>query len=213
MPPSEGSQEGKSGINTAGDSMLVIGRRTDLNLPTPRIDFDDQGWVAALHGLATQQGHLHSEYGIDYLATSRPGIWARPPARPVGVPPGAGDDHDDEGQQAPTRQLFLDDQRPCIEMPPFIVGVYRWDSVAVTRAILSPAIAVIDATAAVMAVHLQRATADEPPQHRFRRGATYSDRLVHKSIGKRYLIGRTSNADYELTAGGDLLARVDSLAM
>ena len=215
MPPSEGSQEGTSGISTAGDNLLVIGRRTDLNLPTPRIDFDDQGWAATLHGRATQQGRLHSEYGIDYLATARPGIWARPPAKPEGVPPGAGDDdNDDDAQQArPPRQLFLDETRACIEMPPFIVGVYRWDSFAVARAILSPAIAVIDTTAAVMAVHLQRATADEPPQHRFRRGATYGDRLVHKSIGKRYLIGRTSNADYELTAGGDLLARVDSLAM
>ena len=201
------SVQGASPKHGGGDNMLVIGRRTDVNLPTPRIDFDATDWSATLRNLAMEQGHLHSEYGIDYLVTTRPGIWARPHASAADDP--AGSAHD----QLLETTLFADDQRPAIEMPPFLVGVYRWDSFALARAILSPAIAVIDATAAVTAVHLQQASAGEPPKHRGRRGASYSDRLVHNTIGKRYLMGRTVNADYELTAGGELLARVSPLAM
>ena len=196
--------------NSAGDSMLVIGRRTDLNLPTPRIDFQGENWGTALHDLATQQGRLHSEYGIDYFATARPGIWARSENK---LPRYADDDDNDQARNILKTTFFLDDQRSTIAMPPFLVGVYRWDSFAVAQAILSPSIAVVDATAAVMAMHLQRATAGEPPQHRQRRGASYNDRLVHNLIGKRYLMGTTLNADYELTAGGELLARVSPLAM
>ena len=201
------SVQGASPKHGGGDNMLVIGRRTDVNLPTPRIDFDATDWSATVRNLAMEQGHLHSEYGIDYLVTTRPGIWATPHASAADDPAGSARD-----QLLKTR-LFADDQRPAIEMPPFLVGVYRWDSFALARAILSPAIAVIDATAAVTAVHLQQASAGEPPKHRGRRGASYSDRLVHNTIGKRYLMGRTVNADYELTAGGELLARVSPLAM
>ena len=181
-----------------------------MSLPRPRIDFHDDDWAAALHALATQQGRLHGEYGIDYLATTRPGIWARPRQSAKSDDGLPGQAEHDKARQA---LLSLEEQRPSIAMPPFLVGVFRWDSFAVARAIMSPSIAVFDATAAVMAVHLQCATAGEPPQHRRRRGALYSDRFVHNLIGKRYLMGRTVNADYELTAGGELLPRVSSLVI
>lgn len=210
---------GSAPQNAAGDSMLVIGRRTDLHLPTPRIDFSDGDWAAGLRNLAAQQGLLHSEYGIDYLATTRPGIWARPDTGldedlPGKIADAGGDQVDPDIKTT----LFMDDgddhhHRPSIAMPPFLVGVYRWDSFAVARAILSPSIAVVDATAAVVAAHLQRAQTGKLSQHRHRRGASYSDRLVHNLIGRRFLMGHTLNADYELTAGGELVARVGPLAM
>ena len=192
--------------NNNNKNKLVVGRRTDLNLPTPRIDFEETNWVTALHSLATANGRLHSKYGIDYLVTGRPGIWAQPSLKTGENPPGSSDNQADQ-RTTPS----LEDKQPFFDMPPFLVGVWRWDSFVLARAILSPSIVVVDATPAVVAMHLQHAAAGEPPQHRRRRGAAYCDRLVHDLIGRRYLMGHVLNADYEVTVGGEFLARVDAL--
>ena len=204
-PAAEGDGHRSSSPPRIADNMLVVGRRTDLNLATPRVDFSNPGWASALRDLAAEHGVLHGEYGIDYLVTGRPGIWA--------TQDGSGDDelpHHEQGDGPTARALqSIYDGTPSIHMPPFVVGVYRWDSFVLAQAILSPSIVVVDATAAVTAVHLQRVIAGEPPQHRHRRGASYNDRLVYGLIGTRYLLGHTLNADYELMAGGELVPRID----
>ena len=193
-------------VNINNKNKLVVGRRTDLTLPTPRLEFEETTWATALHSLAMEYGRLHGKYGIDYLVTGRPGIWALPSLKTGKDPPGS------SGYQAYKRTPpSLKDKQAFIAMPPFLVGVWRWDSFVLARAILSPSIVVVDATAAVVAMHLQRAAAGELPQHRRRRGTAYCDRLVHDLIGRRYLMGHVLNADYEVTVGGEFLARVDAL--
>jgi hypothetical protein len=171
-------------------NMLVVGRRTDLRLAAGRLDFEDDAWLHRLTSLAAQEGSLHGEYGIDYLVTARPGIWQQ-------------------------NEIFRNDKSgsrtdadSTVKMPPFLVGVYRWDSYVLTRAILSPSIVVVDATASVMALHLQGFAAGVQLEHRNRRGAVYNDRLVHDLMGTGFLRGHTNNADYELSAGGHLLPRL-----
>ena len=141
--------------------------------------------------MAATEGSLHSKYGVDYLVTARPGIWHRQQR-----------DGGNGGHPAPP------DPDATIDMPPFLVGVYRWDSYVLARAVLSPSIAVVDATAAVTALHLQGQADGAGIEHRLRRGATYNDRLVHDLMGKQYLMGHTNNADYGLSAGGQLLPRL-----
>jgi hypothetical protein len=160
--------------------LLMVGRRTDVQLAHGRLDFTDPAWAATLRARAADGGAMHGAYGIDYLVTAAAGFWNR----------------DGDGRVP-----------PALAMPPFLVGVYRWDSYTMAAAIAHPDVAVVDATAQVTALHLQRAAVGREPGHAKRAGSVYADRLVRSLIGTRYLAGHTGNADYELDAEGGLVAR------
>jgi hypothetical protein len=108
-------------------------------------------------------------------------------------------------------------------MPPFVAGAFRWDSFVLAQAVIHPGVAVVDMTPAVTAMHMQAAASGlAPSTHSRRAGAAHNERLARSLTGDRYLMGKTTMADYELVAvaggggGGDgegnqfvLMPRVD----
>ena len=73
---------------------------------------------------------------------------------------------------------------------------------------MHPSVAVIDATPAVLAAHLQAGVAGTQADHAARRGSSYNDRLAHAVGGSQFMQGTTPLAGYELGGGGRLVARV-----
>ena len=180
----------------AVDNVIAVGRRIDVPLDgnaRRSLDFADPAWRARLHARAASHGSLHSEYGVDYMVAAAP-LWA---AAARGWSP--------------------------LAMPPFVAGAFRWDSFVLAQAVVHPGVAVVDMTPAVTAMHLQAgASGPAPSAHSRRAGAAHNERLARSLTGDRYLMGKTTMADYELVAvaggggGGDgegnqfvLMPRVD----
>jgi hypothetical protein len=175
---------------------LMVGRRTDVQLAHGRLDFTDPAWADRIKA---QGGAMHGAYGIDYLVTAAAGFWNEGTEGETGGGSGGGGGRGGRGGRKRTPAALI--------MPPFLVGVYRWDSYVMATAIAHPDVAVVDVTAAVTAFHLQGAAVGREAGHVKRAGSVYADRLVRALIGKRYLTGHTGNADYELDADGQLVAR------
>lgn len=81
-----------------------------------------------------------------------------------------------------------------LQIPDFLVGVWRWDNWLLSQVLMSD-IPVVDATHAVLALHL-----DDPKRvpHRSREGSTYNDALAAASGGNLFQLGVTSSADWQL---------------
>jgi hypothetical protein len=91
---------------------LLVGRRTDLDVPDP-IEFRDPDWDGKLRQRAQKEGSLHSVRGIDYVVFRKGTLGG---------------------------------------IPPFALGRPAWDNWLVASA-RHRRFAVVDLTAAVMAVH------------------------------------------------------------
>ena len=157
------------------DNIIAVGRRSDVRLDgsaQQQLDFADPAWWAHLHTRAATHGSLHSEYGVDYIVAAD-SLWA---AAAQGRGP--------------------------LAMPPFVAGAFRWDSFVLAEAVVHPGVAVVDVTLAVTAVHLQVGVQGEAPTHSRRAGAAHNDRLARSLTGDRYLMGKTTLADYELVVVG-----------
>ena len=167
----------------AVDNVIAVGRRIDVPLDGSArrsLDFADPAWRARLHARATTHGIMHSEYGVDYMVAAAP-LWAAA-----------------AGGRGP------------LAMPPFVAGAFRWDSFVLSQAVVHPGVAVVDMTPAVTAMHLQAgASGPAPSTHSRRAGAAHNERLARSLTGDRYLMGKTTLANYELVAvaggggGGD----------
>ena len=187
-------------------NLLMVGRRTDVQLGG-RLDFADPAWYAALAARAAAKGAMHGSYGIDYLVTAAAGFWngggrAEEGGR-VGLERVGGAGGGDGRTQAAHPPPTPTPRPPALTMPPFLVGVYRWDSYVMATAIADPAVCVVDATGAVAAFHLQGGAAGAGGaggggDHASRPGSVHNDRLVRRLMDTRYLAGRTEGADYEL---------------
>lgn len=150
---------------------LIVGRRIDYQEDTPTmghdLNFEDPHWSAKLTARANEIGVLHEEYGLDYWVHS-PSSFAHCSADgQVGIP-----------------------------FPDFLAGVYRWDNHLLTTFFLDKDTTVIDATAAVTAVHLD--DAEYIHDHKLRFGAEYNDKLTRVGLGRSYMQGHVFNAGYVL---------------
>ena len=88
-----------------------------------------------------------------------------------------------------------------IAMPPFIVGVYRWDNWLLSEIILRTNLTLIDVTASVTAIHQQsqQGTSNTSQSHSSRHGASYNDVLTKNASGVDYKLGFINNAHRILT--------------
>ena len=69
-------------VASAGGEFLVVGQRTDLDVPAP-MAFGDSGWQQQLRAAIRERGRLHGEDGIDYFVFT-PGLFDPVPALLVG---------------------------------------------------------------------------------------------------------------------------------
>eukprot|EP00276_Gloeochaete_wittrockiana_P003281 CAMPEP_0184645750 /NCGR_PEP_ID=MMETSP0308-20130426/2328_1 /TAXON_ID=38269 /ORGANISM="Gloeochaete witrockiana, Strain SAG 46.84" /LENGTH=874 /DNA_ID=CAMNT_0027075105 /DNA_START=452 /DNA_END=3073 /DNA_ORIENTATION=- len=100
------------------------------------------------------------------------------------------------------KKAFLDQ----IDIPPFLLGTWRWDNFLLSEALMADDVTVIDATNVIVAVHQGKPVQLAKADSHNRPGHSYNDKLV-KSYGMRYRMGRIFNAKYVLepttaTAGG-----------
>mmetsp|Transcript_36480 Transcript_36480/g.60728 ORF Transcript_36480/g.60728 Transcript_36480/m.60728 type:complete len:1051 (+) Transcript_36480:256-3408(+) len=96
------------------------------------------------------------------------------------------------------RKSFLD----RIDVPPFLLGTWRWDNWLVSEALMLEGMHVVDATKVLVAVHQGKKTPYTKTQSHERAGSTYNENLV-RSYGLRYRIGRMKNARSRLEANKD----------
>ena len=75
------------------------------------------------------------------------------------------------------------------EIPPFIIGVFRWDNVLLTQLMLHSDVLVYDASDIVQPVH--QGTVEH--NHLAEAGSMYNQKLAEKSVGHAYLFGNTDN--------------------
>ncbi|CAF1937112.1 unnamed protein product [Rotaria magnacalcarata] len=88
-----------------------------------------------------------------------------------------------------------------VRMPPFLVGVYRWDNWLLSEILLRTNITVIDVTQSIFVIHQQRKNleGEKPEPHSLRRGAVYNDVLVKNISGEDYKVGFINNANQILS--------------
>ncbi|CAF4344453.1 unnamed protein product, partial [Rotaria magnacalcarata] len=88
-----------------------------------------------------------------------------------------------------------------VRMPPFLVGVYRWDNWLLSEILLRTNITVIDVTQSIFVIHQQRKKlkGEKPEPHSLRRGAVYNDVLVKNISGEDYKVGFINNANQILS--------------
>ena len=79
--------------------------------------------------------------------------------------------------------------------PPFLAGVYRWDNYFLTKMILHPEVATVDASQFGLLIHQQ---VDGGKDHSKRSGAPINDALVKQHLGSVYKLGHINNVDYIL---------------
>ena len=88
-----------------------------------------------------------------------------------------------------------------IRMPPFLIGVYRWDNWLLSEIILRTNITLVDVTQSVLAIHQKATQADgaKPMPHSSRVGASYNDDLTKNMSGSDYKMGFIHNAHQALS--------------
>lgn len=81
-------------------------------------------------------------------------------------------------------------------MPPFLVGVYRWDNWLLSEIILRTDVTLIDVTTSALAIHQQVSVENGGTQqnHSARLGASYNDALTKNTSGNDYKLGFIHNA-------------------
>ena len=86
-------------------------------------------------------------------------------------------------------------------MPPFLVGVYRWDNWLLSEIILRTNISVIDVTDSIFVIHQQpkKIAGQKQPPHSSRVGADYNDRLAKNISGVDYKLGFINNSPRKLS--------------
>ena len=84
------------------------------------------------------------------------------------------------------------------QLPPFIIGAWRWDNSLLALFLKSNDIAVIDATQISPTVHQ---VVNPVTHHEQRRGAEYNEQLAERHIGIDFWFGSIDNADVALTPG------------
>jgi len=82
------------------------------------------------------------------------------------------------------------------EFPPFLAGIYRWDNYFLTKMILHPDVASIDASRPGLLIHQQ---VDGGQHHSKRVGAPINDALVKAQLGSVYKLGHINNVDFVLS--------------
>ncbi|CAM4897393.1 unnamed protein product, partial [Rotaria socialis] len=88
-----------------------------------------------------------------------------------------------------------------VRMPPFLVGVYRWDNWLLSEILLRTSITVMDVTQSIFIIHQQRKKLEgqKPEPHARRRGAVYNDVLAKNISGEDYKVGFINNANQILS--------------
>lgn len=76
------------------------------------------------------------------------------------------------------------------EVPPFIVGAWKWDNFLLSRALSDPHTIVVDATAQIQAVHLQKGVVGKDPRHELRKFAPYNAELFRSHSKKLKVPGK-----------------------
>jgi hypothetical protein len=88
-----------------------------------------------------------------------------------------------------------------IRMPPFLIGVYRWDNWLLSEIILRTNITLVDVTESVLALHQQAKQPEgaNPIPHSGRTGASYNDGLAKNASGVDYKMGFIHNVQQTLS--------------
>jgi hypothetical protein len=84
-------------------------------------------------------------------------------------------------------------------LPPFVVGAYRWDNWLVFWC-LRENIPVVDVSKHGIMLHVVKPSNNV--HHALRRGAEYNDILCKSLVGELFRMGTVSNADYVLSSNG-----------
>lgn len=82
------------------------------------------------------------------------------------------------------------------DFPPFLVGRWKWDN-ALLYALLRAEVPIVDATEAILALHLGLNDATSKA-HIKRVGADHNERLVNQWLGRAHVLGRIDNSPYYL---------------
>ena len=82
-------------------------------------------------------------------------------------------------------------------LPPFLVGRYRWDNVLALE-FLTGSVAVVDATESVSCIHQGYTVNASTPNHIARHGARINAELATAHSGDAHLLGRIDNAPWRL---------------
>jgi len=182
-------------IGSEFDKYLVVSRRTDTHLPE----------------------HLIDAYIANYLAKEKADLPGAAPFKPAVAVDAQGqrvvvaDNVDNAMMFAAANgvlhsefgiDLFLYPKSTFQWMfpsfPPFLAGVYRWDNYFLTKMILHPSVATVDASQFGLLVHQQ---IDGGKDHSKRTGAPINDALVKQHLGSIYKLGHIKNVDYVLQGG------------
>lgn len=77
-----------------------------------------------------------------------------------------------------------------LTLPRFMVGVWRWDNPLLSEALLSADMAVVDASAAVLVVHMGGSSAPQQGAgYTARLGSQYADEIAHNASNHFFMIG------------------------
>lgn len=93
---------------------------------------------------------------------------------------------------------FVFQKKNWIKLPPYLAGNWRWDNHIALAFLQTPGAMLVDGTQIITALH--QTTKDASLALEARAGAIRNEKLVRASVGKRYFLGNTEQADVLLKA-------------
>jgi hypothetical protein len=188
-------------IGSEFDKYLVVSRRTDTHLPEHLIDAYIANYHARDRADQQQLAGSAAQPFVPAVAVDTQGqrhVVADNVDNAVTYAAQHGTLHSEFGID-----LFLYPKSTFKWMfpsfPPFLAGVYRWDNYFLTKMILHPSVATVDASQFGLLVHQQ---IDGGKDHSKRTGAAINDALVKQHLGSIYKLGHIKNVDYVLNSNG-----------
>jgi len=187
------------------DKFFMVGRRTNTLVSSVMLeDYRSPSFPARLRAHARKSGQLHSAYGIDAFVY-RKNVLQSLAAKSSNAASAAG--AQDNAVATPSSITFTSSipglsssssTEGAPSFPPFLAGVYRWDSWLLSQAILDDSVSVVDMSGSVLLVHQLVPQSKSRVKQQERIGAPYNDALAKQLSGTNYKIGTIDNADFVL---------------